>query len=124
HQGGISLDWMIGIRGASFFRQQGLYDGFWFGALSGFSCPKAGEHTVFLNLAVCQEDEAGRGRSAQERLEIATALLVRTAEEDRAILNSVHFTPGTLLKIDKSLARYFDYLRNYPRANPAAEFLV
>jgi nitrite reductase/ring-hydroxylating ferredoxin subunit len=123
HQGGIPLSWHLGIRGTSFFRQQGMYDGFWFGAITGHSCPKPGEHTVFLTLSVGPEDEAGRGRSAEERLSIAYALLERTVGEDRAILDTLHMAPGTLTRIDTSLARFFDYLRKYPRAHPSADFI-
>jgi hypothetical protein len=35
----------------------------------------------------------------------------------------MHFTPGTLTKSDKSLARFIEFLRGLPRAHPAVEFM-
>jgi nitrite reductase/ring-hydroxylating ferredoxin subunit len=123
HQGGIALDWLIGIRGTHFFRQEGFYDGFWFGALTGHSCGKAGEHFVYVSVAVGVEDDSGRGRTVSERTDTLSSLLVRTAEEDRGILDTIHYMPGRLIKSDQSLAKYLSYLRGFPRAHPSAEYI-
>lgn len=124
HQGGIPIRWRVGIRGSSFFWQRGTYDGWWLGATTGFSCPRPGEHQVFLTLAVDRGDgsEADLAR-AQERLDIAEALLGRTVGEDKDILNTIHYRPGTLTKGDTTLSRYLDFLRDMSRAHPSADFI-
>ena len=43
--------------------------------------------------------------------------------EDAEVFNNIRFVQGTLLPSDKELAQYFDYLRAFPRANPAADFI-
>ncbi len=124
HQGGVRIDWQIGIRGTSLFRQQGMYDDWWLGGLTGHSCPRPGQHEVFLCLAVERGDGSPEALSeAERRLDIAQDLLERTVDEDRDILDTIHYRPGTLTKGDRTLARYFDYLRAYPRAHPSAEFI-
>jgi phenylpropionate dioxygenase-like ring-hydroxylating dioxygenase large terminal subunit len=118
HQGGVSIDWQIGIRGTSLFRQQGMFNDWWLGGITGHSCPRPGMHEVFLCLAV------EKGEHAQDRLDTAQSLLERTVSEDQAILNTIHYKPGTLTRGDKTLGRFFDYLRKYPRAHPSADFIV
>jgi phenylpropionate dioxygenase-like ring-hydroxylating dioxygenase large terminal subunit len=124
HQGGIALRWRVGIRGTSFFWQRGTYDGWWLGALTGFSCPRPGRHQVFLTLAVHKGEGSLQAKElAEKRLDIAEALLSRTVGEDRDILDTIHYAPGALTRGDTSLARYLDFLRNYPRAHPSADFI-
>jgi hypothetical protein len=50
-------------------------------------------------------------------------LEIRTVEEDRDILNNIRYAPGHLIKIDKSIGRFFQYLRDYPRAHPSRDFI-
>jgi nitrite reductase/ring-hydroxylating ferredoxin subunit len=125
HQGGVSLAWQLGIRGTSFFWQQGMYDGFWFGFVTGFSLPRAGMHECYLSIAVLAGDGTPEGDSqARRNLQAAMELEIRTVEEDRQILNNIHFAPGHLLRADRSAAKYFQFLRNYPRAHPARDFIT
>lgn len=118
HQGGVPIEWRVGIRASSFFWQRGTYDGWWFGAVSGFSCPRPGHHSVFLAIVTDKADP-----NAAEHAEEAAALLARTVAEDRDILNTIHYRPGTLTKGDETLARYLTMLRGWPRAHPSAPFI-
>ena len=52
-----------------------------------------------------------------------SALFRRTVGEDNDILNTVHYRQGTLTPGDLTLARFFNYLRRYPRAHPSAPFI-
>ncbi len=124
HQGAISINWQIGIRGTSFFRLQGTYDGWWLGSITGHSCPRPNQHEVFLILAVERGDGSPEAMiEAEKRLDIAQALLERTVDEDRDILNTIHYQAGTLTKGDRTLSQFFDYLRAYPRAHPSAQYI-
>jgi hypothetical protein len=38
-------------------------------------------------------------------------------------MNTIHYRPGHLTKVDKSLARFLNYVRTYPRAHPSADFI-
>jgi hypothetical protein len=64
-----------------------------------------------------------KGPKAEEQLEFTNAVSRRTLGEDRDIINTVHYRPGAMTKEDRSLARFLQYVRNYPRAHPSAEFI-
>jgi len=124
HQGGIPIEWTLGIRGTSIFWQEGPYADTWLGGMVGFGLPEAGKHQVFAILAL----KKGDGSVAdQEKLEqgfsVAEALMYRTVYEDKDILNTIHYLPGALTKGDTILSRYLSFLRSYPRAHPSAAFI-
>lgn len=124
HQQNEELHWSAGIRGTSTFIQEGLVDGWWLGVAAGFSLPRPGTHRVFLSIAVRKGDGSAESeRVVKERLAFGKTLLARTAAEDKPILDSIHHRVGPLTRGDATLARYFEILRKYPRANPAAEFI-
>ncbi|WP_239025801.1 Rieske 2Fe-2S domain-containing protein [Sphingomonas paeninsulae] len=124
HQGGVAIDWIVGIRGSSFFWQQGTYEGWWMAAALGYSCPRPGFHRAYVSIFVENAGDTPEGKSlTQERLDIATDLIRRTAEEDRDILNTIHYAPGVMTRGDTSLGRYLQMLRSFPRSNPAADFI-
>lgn len=125
HQGGIPIEWTLGIRGTSVFWQEGPYGDFWLGGMVGFGLPRAGQHEVFAILAL-DFDQCGREAPEQvleERFQIAEQLMHRTIGEDRDILNTIHYRPGTLTRGDRTLAKYLQFLRNYPRAHPSEPFI-
>ncbi len=124
HGQGPEIDWVVGIKGSSTFLQQGLVNGWWLGVYAGFSLPRPGKHRAFACIAVERGDGSPEAEAKQkELLEFGTALLKNTAEEDRPVLDTIRYRPRTLTKGDKSLARYLDMLRDYPRAHPSAEFI-
>ena len=38
-------------------------------------------------------------------------------------MDTIHLTPGTVTKSDKTLMRFFDYLCAFPRAHPSGPFI-
>lgn len=124
HGQGPEIDWTIGIRGTSFYWQQGTVDGQWLGVYSGFSLPRPGRHRPFLAIAVEKSDGTPEGdKRQQDLMNYGTWLLQNTAAEDKPILDTIHYKPRTLTKGDRTLARYLDFLRAYPRAHPAADMI-
>ena len=124
HQGGVPIEWTLGIRGTSVFWQEGPYGEFWLGGMVGFGLPRPGQHEVFAILALdagqCDGDVE---RALDARFEVAEELMYRTINEDRDILNTIHYRPGALTRGDRTLARYLQFLRDYPRAHPSAAFI-
>jgi nitrite reductase/ring-hydroxylating ferredoxin subunit len=117
HQSGENLDWLVGIRGTSFFWRYGEFDGAWLGNITAFSLPHPGIHQVFACVAV------EKGDRVDERLAKGIELELRTLNEDRHILNSIHYTQGTMTRSDRSLVKFMDYVRKFPRAHPSASFI-
>jgi hypothetical protein len=50
-------------------------------------------------------------------------LMHRTINEDKEILNTIHYRPGTLTRGERTLAQDLQFLRRYPRAHPSASFI-
>lgn len=124
HGQGPDIDWRIGILGTSFYIQQGLVNGEWLGVYAGFSLPRPGIHRPFVAIAAERGDGTPEGDArAQKMLEFGTWLLQNTAAEDRPILDTIHYKPRTLTKGDRTLARYLDFLRNYPRSHHSADLI-
>lgn len=72
--------------------------------------------------------EKGDGsKEAQTRADYLLDRLVQMelkfVEQDKAILNSIHFGPSYLTKSDKPFAQFLDYLDRFPRANPGMNYL-
>lgn len=117
HQGGVTLKNTAGIRGNSIFYRWGIYDDFWRASVTAFGLPRPGQHIVYsCNLVK-------KGPDAQRQLDITRAIGQRTVNEDRDILNTIHYRQGVMTKGDTSLAKFFSYLRKYPRAHPSAPFI-
>jgi phenylpropionate dioxygenase-like ring-hydroxylating dioxygenase large terminal subunit len=64
-------------------------------------------------------DAAERAR----RLEIGEAFFRRLVQEDEPIMSSIRFHEGILIDADRALARFFQYVKRFPRAQPAARFV-
>ncbi|MEC7763689.1 MAG: Rieske (2Fe-2S) protein [Pseudomonadota bacterium] len=117
HQGGVPLVSTAGIRGNSVFYRWGQYGDFWRGSIVGFGLPRPGHHVIYSCNAVM------KGPAAQDQLDITQEVSLRTVNEDRELLNTAHYRQGTLTAGDKTLAKFFHYLRRYPRAHPSREFI-
>lgn len=124
HQQDEDLAWNVGIFGTSTFIQEGTVDGWWLGVAAGFSLPRPNKHQVFLAIGVKKGDGSEEGEKlVRERIEYGKMLLARTAAEDKPILDTIHHKVGYLTKGDQTLAKYFDMLRDYPRAHPSRDFI-
>jgi hypothetical protein len=122
HQGGVPIEWQVGIRGTSLFWQEGPYGDIWIGGMVGFGLSEPGKHEVFAILALDTREASGDEELAA-RFEVAEMLMHRTIGEDKDILNTIHYNPGTLTRGDTTLARYLEFLRKYPRAHPSGPFI-
>ena len=118
HQGGVPMQNHAGILGTSLFFRWGQYGDYWRAGITGFGLPRAGWHQVYSFQAVL------KGPTARQNLDDVIAVSRRTVGEDRDILNTVHYRQGLLTRSDKTLGKFFAYLRKYPRAHPSSEFIT
>lgn len=58
----------------------------------------------------------------QSTLQTAADLADQIGEEDRAAVNGMRFRMGALTPDDQGLVRYFRWVREFPLANPGADF--
>jgi phenylpropionate dioxygenase-like ring-hydroxylating dioxygenase large terminal subunit len=122
HANGEPIEYRVGIYGTNIFYQSGTIDGRWFGCMTPFAIPRPGHTRVFAVIATrrSERDEV----STREFLRAVTELEMRVVSEDMPVLSTIHFRPGTLTRSDRTLARFLQYLRQYPRCHPSAEFIV
>lgn len=118
HALGERIDFRVGIYGTSIFYQSGKMQGRWFGFMSPMGMPRPQRTRGYLVLAV-RKDEL----DAEQFLQAVVDLERRVVGEDIPVLETIHFRPGTLSASDKTLARFLNHLKRYPRAHPAAEFI-
>jgi phenylpropionate dioxygenase-like ring-hydroxylating dioxygenase large terminal subunit len=117
HQGGVPIDWNLGLRGTGFFWRTGSYGNFWCAAVTGFGLPEPGMHQVFGAFMVL------KGEQAEERLATMRGITMRTIGEDEAVLDTVRYRPGLLTAADRTLAKYLQIVRAFPRAHPSGPFI-
>ena len=118
HATGERICFRVGIYGTSIYYQAGVMAGRWFGFISPMGLPRPQRTSGFLTLAV-RRDEA----DAQSHLQSVIDLERRVVGEDQDILRTIRFRPGSLTASDRTLSKFLRYLKRYPRAHPAREFI-
>nr|WP_295467800.1 Rieske 2Fe-2S domain-containing protein [Mesorhizobium sp.] len=117
HQGGVDIDWTLRIRGSSFFCRTGTYKDYWCAAVTGFGIPRPGVHTIFGATIVL------KGKDQEAQMAEMKAISQRTIEEDKDILNTIHYRQGYFTQADRTLSKYLSIVRDFPRAHPSAGFI-
>ncbi len=118
---GVRAEWRIGVFGTSLYYQSAEIEGRWFGFLVPMGLPRPGFAKNFMTVAVQKTDDPAGDR---EFLESVLLLEMAIVGEDTHIMSTMRFRPGTLTKSDRTLARYFTFLRAYPRAHPSRPFIT
>ncbi|MDA5194537.1 aromatic ring-hydroxylating oxygenase subunit alpha [Govanella unica] len=121
HTTGEPVSHKIGIIGTSMYFQETVFDGRWFGFVAPFGMPRPQQTLAFM--AVCARKDMGTPEEIDAFLDYIIDLETNVVMEDLTNMQTIHFTPGTLTASDRTLARFFDYMRDFPRAHPSAEFI-
>jgi phenylpropionate dioxygenase-like ring-hydroxylating dioxygenase large terminal subunit len=121
HVKGEPIEFRVGIFGTSIFYQSGTFNGRWYGYIAPFGMPAAGKVKLYYVL-VAKKSE-GDEASTQELLNFVLSIQRQIIEGDAPVWRGIHFRPGALSESDRALAKFFQYLRSYPRAHPSAEFI-
>jgi len=64
----------------------------------------------------------GDDEARAQRIAIGQAFFQRLIEEDTPIMSTIRFREGLLIDADRALARFFQYVKKFPTAQPAARF--
>jgi hypothetical protein len=62
-------------------------------------------------------DTGGRAAAA-DKLDDLRGFVQRLLAEDAPVLDTIRFRPRVLVAADRHLARFFKYVREFPRAHP------
>jgi hypothetical protein len=118
---GEQLEFDLRITGTTVFSQKGTLNGRWYGYIAGIGMPQPGQSRVFT-IEILRRDD-GPPEGTQAMLEFLHAFETGILDQDLPIMKGAHFRPGVLSSGDKALARFFEYVRAFPRAHPSAEFI-
>ncbi|WP_439815033.1 Rieske 2Fe-2S domain-containing protein [Zavarzinia sp. CC-PAN008] len=121
HKQGEPIDNRVGIVGTSLYYQHTLFNGQWFGFLAPFGMPSPGETVVYM--VVAARRDMGPPEAVGQFLDFISELETQIVMEDWPIMRTIRFAPAHLTKSDRTLARFFQYMRDYPRAHPSAPFI-
>ena len=64
----------------------------------------------------------GDDETRAQRIQIGQAFFHRLIEEDTPIMSTIRFREGLLIDADRALAMFFQYVKKFPTAQPAARF--
>ena len=121
HPNGITMHHRMAIYGTTIFFQNSVIEDQWFGVILGMGMPRPGESENFLSIAIRRDSKTPE--QLEGILDMVTGLEMEVLNEDLAIMTTMRLRPGTLSRSDRTLSRFFKYLRSYPRAHPSREFL-
>jgi hypothetical protein len=121
HPTGQPVSHRVGIIGTSLYWQATDFAGQWFGFLAPFGMPRPGESLVYF--VVAARKDMGTPEEIDRFLDFVLDVETKVVVEDMLNMQTIHFKPGTLTKADTTLSRFFNYMRAYPRAHPAADFI-
>ncbi len=121
HTTGDPVKNRVGIYGTSLYYQHTDFAGRWFGFMAAFGLPRPA--TTITYLIVAARRDMGTPEEIDKFLDWVLDMETQVVSEDILNMETIHFRPGTLTREDKSLARFFDYVRAFPRAHPGADFI-
>lgn len=121
HKNGAPIENRIGIFGTALYYQTTVFEGKWFGFMTPFGMPCPGQSKTYM-VAAARRD-MGPPEQVQQFLDFVVELERGVVKEDEMIMRTVHFAPSHLTKSDRTLSRFLDYLRAYPRAHPGRPYI-
>lgn len=121
HITGDRVQHRIGIVGTSMYFQSTNFAGRWFGFVAPFGLVRPGRSIVYIT--VCARKDMGTPEEIDQFLEQVAELEKRVVLDDLMNMQTIHLQPGTLTRSDLTLGHFFDYMRNFPRSHPSAEFI-
>jgi hypothetical protein len=121
HQGGEPIEFRVGVFGTSIFYQSSVFNGRWYGYIAPLGMPSPGKVKIFYIIAAKRDE--GDEESTSGLLDFAMTIQRKILADDACVLRGIHFRPGALSQSDRALAKFFQYLRSFPRAHPSADFI-
>lgn len=85
--------------------------------------PVGRSSTISYGVAAMRTD-SGPPEQVAQMLEFGEGFAKQILGEDRPVLQGIHFREDVLVPADRALGRFLRYARQFPRAHPAAEFIV
>jgi hypothetical protein len=103
---------------------EGTLDGRWYGYIAPRALPQPGHCELYFILVTHKGAGGPEGEAdAREFAKNVLATEMEVGAQDLPILQTLKFRPGYLMAADRQVAKFFDYLRRFPRAHPSGPFI-
>ncbi len=124
HGTGPEIEYNVGVYGTSIFHLHGTLNGMWYAVMTAFGMPSPGVTQNYFVLCVRKGDGSPES-DAQIRMthDFLFQLGKQMTNDDRPILHNIRYTPGTLTRADRALARYLELVRQFPRSHVSEDFI-
>jgi phenylpropionate dioxygenase-like ring-hydroxylating dioxygenase large terminal subunit len=124
HWRGEDTHYKIEIYGTNIYLQQGTINDRWYTMLLPMGLPRPGALRAYMQILVPKGNGSAEEQcQARYTAESLADMEMRFVIQDQDILNSIHFGAGYLIPEDQQFTQFLKYLRQYPRANPARNYL-
>ncbi len=111
----------IYVYGTQIMVMETVFNDVWIGSIGSASLRRKDKVQMFGTLAIARE--TGPVGELDQRLAWMKKEIEKTFVEDRPIYQHIRFKPNAFTEMDNVLDRYLNYVRKYPKANPAANFI-
>jgi phenylpropionate dioxygenase-like ring-hydroxylating dioxygenase large terminal subunit len=124
HGTGPEVAYNVGIFGTSMFHLHGTLNGQWYAVLTAFGMPAPGVTQNYFVTCIKRGEDTPEQRAQNQMMHAFIFKLGKMmTSDDRPILHNIRYTPGTMTKADRALARYLDMVRKFPRSHVSADFI-
>lgn len=121
---GVFKELHANIFGTNIIQLETIINNMWTGGTASLVAVRPGVCECYGINAVKKADVDPQTPEAfQGVLDMLKGMNMQVMSEDQSVYQNINFTQGTMLECDRELARYFDYLRKYPRANPGLHYI-
>jgi phenylpropionate dioxygenase-like ring-hydroxylating dioxygenase large terminal subunit len=111
----------IYVYGTQLMVMETVFGGTWIGSIGSASLRRSDKVQMFGNLVIAKS--SGPVEELDRQLAWMKQEIAKTFIEDQPIYKHLRFNPGAFSEMDNVLERYLEYVRRFPKANPAANFI-
>jgi hypothetical protein len=111
----------IYIYGTQMMIMEMMIKGTWIASIGTQVPRKPGEVEMLGTLVIAKE--SGTKEELDKTIAWLRKEIHKTVVEDWPIYTKIKFNPSAFSEMDSVLERYLDYVRKFPKANPAANFI-
>jgi phenylpropionate dioxygenase-like ring-hydroxylating dioxygenase large terminal subunit len=125
HWLGEDIFYRIRIYGTNIYLQDGTYQGQYYANLICAGLPRKRYSDTHLVILMPRGDGTPAGLTRAQHLADNLAFTeMKFIMQDAAVLNGIKFGPGYLLPEDKYFVQFVNWVRKYPKANPALHYIT
>jgi phenylpropionate dioxygenase-like ring-hydroxylating dioxygenase large terminal subunit len=125
HWRGEEVKYRIRIFGTNIYLQTGTYQGRFYANLVCAGLPRQRYSDTWLSILMPRSgDTPEQAMRDQHDMDNIAYIEMKFIMQDAAVLNGIKFGPGFLLPEDKHFVKFVNWVRKFPKANPALHYIT